>query len=259
MRRPRFDLIEVAGMLLLAVVATNHLQGYFSPGGGRGPHMIEGDLIADLQTRFGQELYSQGPEEWLIRDFFNDRRSGVFLDVGAFDPVNYSNTYRLEHDFGWTGIAIDALKAFAPQYAEKRPNSRFFTAFVGETDTGEATLHVDPALAIVASGDPAFAKEFTNKAVPIQVPRRTLDSILHEAGVTKVDFVSLDIELGEPAALRGFTFSEHQPELLCIEAHAKTRQAILDIMAGAGYVVVGKYLRVDNANLYFTPLRASAH
>ena len=66
--------------------------------------MIEGDLLRELQTRFGHELYSQGPEERLIRDFFNDRRNGVFLDVGAFHPVNFSNSYRLERDFGYRKV-----------------------------------------------------------------------------------------------------------------------------------------------------------
>jgi FkbM family methyltransferase len=254
--RLRFDVVEVAGILLIAVVATTFLQQQLQPR-QRGPHMIEGNLLGELQTRFGHELYSQGPEEWLIRDFFNDRRNGVFVDVGAFHPVNFSNSYRLERDLGWTGIAIDALKEFAKPFAELRPHSRFFTAFVGETDTGEATLHVDPDIALVASGDPAFTAEFTSKAVAIQVRRRTLDSILREAGVTKVDFVSLDIELGEPEALKGFSLADHQPELLCIEAHRKSRQAILDIMTRAGYVVVGRYLRIDEANLYFTPLRSA--
>jgi FkbM family methyltransferase len=253
MKRIRFDIIEVAGILLLAVMATSSLQRHSRPAGG--PHMIEGDLLADLQTRFGSERYSQGPEEWLIRDFFNDRRNGVFLDVGAFHPVTFSNSYRLERDLGWTGVAIDALKQFAKPYAEMRPKSRFFTAFVGDSDAGEATLHVDPEATLVASGDAAFTAEFTSKAIPIQVRRRTLDSILREAGVTKVDFVSLDIDLGEPAALKGFSLADHQPELLCIEAHAKSRQAILDIMTRAGYVVVGRYLRVDVANLYFSRLR----
>ncbi|MBK5296201.1 MAG: FkbM family methyltransferase [Vicinamibacteria bacterium] len=158
--------------------------------------------------------------------------------------MKYSNSYRLERDLGWSGVAVDALEQFA------KP-------FVGDSDHGEATLHVDPEQALISSGDEGFTATFTSKAVPIQVRRRTLDSILREAGIQKVDFVSLDIELGEPAAPRAFNLAYYKPELLCIEAHAKSRQAILDIMARAGYVVVGRYLRVDEPNIYFMPLRPS--
>jgi FkbM family methyltransferase len=257
MKRLSFDWIETAGLVFMAIVATMALMPRPAPITVE-PRIDEGELLSKLEHRFGKEKYSQGPEEWLIRDFFNDRRDGVFVDVGAFHPVNWSNTYRLERDLGWHGVAIDALQEFAKPYAALRPKSRFFTAFVGDADEGEATLHVDPEQAAVASADPSFTSTFTNKAVPRQVARRTIDSILREAGIGKVDFVSMDIELGEPDALKAFNLAGHRPDLLCIEGHPKTRQAILDALASAGYVVVGRYLRVDQANLYFTP-RAAAH
>jgi FkbM family methyltransferase len=255
MRRLRFDAIELAGLVAFAVVATVTLMPARPNRVSVAPLMAEGELLNQLEARFGREKYSHGPEEWLIRDFFNDRRDGVFVDVGAFHPVNMSNTYRLERDFGWRGMAIDALAEFSSGYAKSRPRSKFVLAFVGDVDQGEATLHVDPDQAVVASSDQAFTAKFTSKAVPRQVPRRTLDSILAEAGIEKVDFVSMDIELGEPDALKAFDLARHRPDLLCIEAHVKTRQAIIDALAAAGYVIVGRYLRVDETNLYFTPKR----
>jgi hypothetical protein len=65
--------------------------------------------------------------------------------------------------------------------------------------------------------------------------------------------MSMDIELSEPQALAGFSISRYKPSLVCIEAHAPVRQAILNYFASAGYVVVGKYLRYDVENLYFAP------
>jgi FkbM family methyltransferase len=248
----RLSRLEVAALAaLLAAVAIVAAARY--PWPRNGPTVVEDDLIESLRVRFAPP-HSQGPEEWLIRDFFNDRRGGTFLDVGAFDPIRYSNTYTLEHDLGWRGIAIDAIAEFAPRYASTRPGARFVAAFVGDQDGGLATLFLDPDSALVASGDQSFTARFTSKAAPRQVPRRTLDSILREQGVTKVDFVSLDIELGEPAALAAFDLATYRPELLCIEAHGQTRQAVLNHLARAGYVVVGRYLRADPVNLYFTPL-----
>jgi FkbM family methyltransferase len=257
MKRLRLSWLEVVAAIV-ALVAIVIVVLANMPAPKRGPAVVEDDLIEALRVRYGH-LYSQGPEEWLVRDFFGDRRGGTFLDVGAFDPIRYSNTYRLEHDFGWQGIAIDAIVEFAPRYTETRPRTRFVAAFVGDQDGGEATLYLDPESALVASGDPSFTARFTKKAAPRQVPRRTLDSILQEHRIDKVDFVSLDIELGEPAALAQFDLRRYRPALLCIEAHAQTRQQVLNHMARAGYVVVGRYLRADAANLYFTPLDADVH
>src|SRR5262245_52441129 len=42
-----------------------------------------------------KKLYSQHDEEVIIRDFFQDRREGFFLDVGCAGPRKDSNTYYL--------------------------------------------------------------------------------------------------------------------------------------------------------------------
>ena len=65
----------------------------------------------------------------------------------------------------------------------------------------------------------------------------------------------MDIELHEPQALAGFDLKRFRPQLVCIEAHPEVRQAILDYFTVGGYVVVGKYLRADPQNLWFTPVQ----
>jgi FkbM family methyltransferase len=247
----RLSPVEVVLVVGLAVLATLVLTRD-APGHG-GPTLVEDDLPRKLEQRYGKDHVSMGIEEWFIRDFLGDVRDGVFVDVGAWDPTKGSNTYRLERDFGWSGLAVDAIGEFAPKYKVLRPKSRFVTAFVGDQNSGTATLHVPDEISAVASGSESFVHNFTGKSLPRQVPRRTLNSLLDEAGITRFDFLSMDIELGEPAALRGFDIERYRPRLVCIEAHGETRQAILDYFAEYGYVLVGKYLPHDRVNLYFKP------
>jgi len=87
-----------------------------------------------------------------------------------------------------------------------------------------------------------------------EVPTIRLDDLLTREGVNKVDFLTIDIELAEPKALAGFDLMRFRPDLVCIEAHLPVRQTILDYFTRRGYVVVGRYLRADDHNLYFTPL-----
>ena len=88
----------------------------------------------------------------------------------------------------------------------------------------------------------------------MQVPTDTLDHILDAAGLHTIDFLSMDIEHAEPRALAGFTIERYSPALVCIEAHAPVRQAILNYFAEHGYVLIGKYWQVDLLNMYFAPL-----
>jgi hypothetical protein len=255
-RNRQFDLQEVVLILTFAVLVTAAAVWNRAPRNTTAaPTVLEGDVLASLERRFGPARHSQGPEEWIVREFFDDMKSGVFVDVGAYRAIEWSNTAGLESELHWSGVAIDAIEEFGVEYVRDRPKTRFITAFVTDTDSGTSTIFFDPKEAAVSSSDPTFTRLFTGEAKPRQVRNRTLDSILADAGIVKTDYMSMDIELGEPAALHGLSIERFRPRLACVEAHAKTRQPIIDYFVRHGYTVVGRYLRIDAANLYFTPLQ----
>jgi FkbM family methyltransferase len=72
----------------------------------------------------------------------------------------------------------------------------------------------------------------------VKVPAITLDDLLAREKVTKIDFLSMDIEEGEPAALAGFDIGKYAPELVCIEIHEHVGDKIAAYMSAHGYVVV---------------------
>ena len=196
----------------------------------------------ELQTfkRFGPGRSSRFFEEWFIRDYFGDRRDGIFLDVGASHYRDDSNTYYLEKALGWSGIAVDALAEFGADYRTHRPRTRFVAMFAADNS-------------VVSSANQQFAERHGKGVQAREVPSTTLDAMLDEAGIKRLDFMSMDIELSEPKALAGFDIERFRPALVCIEAHPEVRQQILDYFAAHGYVIVGKYLRADPHNLYFAP------
>lgn len=192
-------------------------------------------------------------EEWFIRHYFQDRRDGVFLDVGANHYRDENNTYYLETELGWSGIAIDAQSEFASGYAEHRPRTTFVAMFASDVADATVTFFVPPTNKLVASSGFSLTVREGAPGLPRKVPTTTLNAVLDEAGITRVDFVSMDIELAEPQALAGFDILRFKPALVCIEAHSEVRQQILDYFAEHRYVVVGDYVRVDPHNLYFRP------
>lgn len=54
-------------------------------------------------------IYSEHNEQLIIEEFFQGRL-GNFLDIGAFDGVNFSNTLRLL-ELGWQGILVEPAPA----------------------------------------------------------------------------------------------------------------------------------------------------
>jgi FkbM family methyltransferase len=252
--RPKLNAIELAlfaglvavlGYMVGAYRTTESLRPYLSPGTAE---------LQQIAEKYSGPRNSLNGEEWIVRDYFSDRRSGVFVDVGANHYRDHSNTYYLETQLGWSGVAIEPQSKFAADYALHRPLTRFVPLFVSDTSDQQATLYV-PSDDRVASADRWFAEELSGGSIDSMATKTaTLDDILTASGIRNIDFLSMDIELHEPQALRGFSIERFQPRLVCIEAHAAVRQQILDYFARHQYVVVGKYLRGDGANLWFAPL-----
>lgn len=201
-----------------------------------------------------QALYSQSREELVIRDFFGDRRDGVYLDVGCAWAEQYSNTFYLEKHLGWTGIGVDALPDYAEGWASKRPRSRFFNFLVTDhSETQEPFYRADlkgisqvqgPVLG--PAGDEIPSEEIT-------VPTITLTELLDQNGIEQLDLMNLDIEGHEPMALAGFDIDRFKPTLVCVEAKPKNRDFLRKYFADHGYEQLERYLEHDQVNYYFSP------
>ncbi len=200
-------------------------------------------------------LYSHANEEIVIRDFFQDRRDGFFLDVGCGHPIQDSNTYYLETRLSWTGIGVDALPELARKWKRNRPASRFFNFIVTDHEApGESFYRAEPRVKDISSiwrptKGPGFDRVESEE---IRVPATTLTRLLERSGVSRIDLLSMDIELAEPLALAGFDIDRFQPELACIEAKPLTRVRILQYFASHSYRRIDRYLAYDVMNYYFT-------
>lgn len=205
--------------------------------------------------------WSQHNEEIVIRDFFEDRRDGFFVDVGAARARKMSTTYYLEKELGWRGLAIDAQDRWRAGYEEHRPNTKFLHVLVTD-EPGEETFYRakdKPTLSSIEERRAAKGGEYE----AVKMRANTLDRLLDAEGVEKIDFLSMDIEDAEPAALAGFDIQRFAPELVCIEAHAPVREAILAYFTEHGYARIEVYRKYDRTkyhhkgigelNWYFAP------
>ncbi|MEO7272861.1 MAG: FkbM family methyltransferase [Vicinamibacterales bacterium] len=252
-----------AGVLLAATIAGCSGASLANPpaaaaSGDNGSAAMSRTELAAFKDKYGPDHYSEREEEWLIRDYFQDRREGVFVDVGANHYRSASKTYYLESKLGWSGLAIEPQREFADEYRQYRPKTTFLPFFVSDQSNQTARLYLRGRKDQVASSNEAFVQSFGGAKEVRDVPTMTLDDILASEGISKIDFLSIDIELHEPQALRGFHLERYQPSLVCVEGLLPVRQQILDYFAAHGYVLVAKYMWVDLENLYFEPLSARA-
>jgi FkbM family methyltransferase len=230
----------VAALLLLTLSACRH----------RAP--------ANILTA-GTKLYSQHDEELLIRHFFNDERGGVFLDVGCWDWKEGSTTLYLEERLGWSGLAVDAQAEVREGYEKHRPRTKFFNFIVTDRAEGMGELFVAGQ---ISSINEDHVEQFPGaqwyQTAPLVVPTTTLNDLLAQNGVQRIDLLSMDIEGAEPKALAGFDIQKYTPRLVVIESSPHVQEPILQYFATHGYERIDDYLTYDAVNWYFRPARAAA-
>lgn len=150
--------------------------------------------------------------------FFNHSRSGFFVEVGANDPHDGSQTWLLEQN-GWRGLLVEPNGQLVPRLKQLRPASRVFQVACSSPDkTGFADLHVpDGCLHSFATLEQHLEDSTVEYSRRERVELRTLDALLAETGNPAIDFVSIDTEGTELDVLHGFNLQQHHPRLVLIE------------------------------------------
>ena len=151
-----------------------------------------------------------------VWQYFGQRAQGIFVDVGANHPTEQSQTWFLELK-GWSGVLIEPNSRLCQLLRAQRPASKTVqAACCAPEQVGEADLHIGSSDAHSAI-NPQF--DHALKGESERVKMRTLDSILAEAGISTVDFLSVDVEGMEIDVLKGCTLPKFQPRLMLIEDH----------------------------------------
>lgn len=197
-----------------------------------------------------QAIFPPDVEDSLKEEFFDGKRDGFFVDVGANDPKNGSQSWRLEQ-LGWRGVVVEPQPRLAQRHKEQRSAAVFACVCSSPQNAGK-TLPFQVS-GIHSSLDLNFFVAGMRKQEIIEVPARTLDDILEEAKAPRpVDFLSIDVESHEIEVLDGATLTRWQPRLILIEDLAFNTR-LHRYLRSRGY----KWIRRTGLNGWYVP--DSAH
>lgn len=157
---------------------------------------------------------------------------GFFIEAGANDGFSQSNTYYFEKFLNWSGILIEPIPELYKKCIFERPNSQVINCALVSEDYPKDTIALmySNLMSLVKGARKNNLEDFNhvNKGLDIQalkstyeidVPAKTLTSVLKDCAVGKIDLFSLDVEGYELDVLRGFDMLIYRPKYILVEVN----------------------------------------
>lgn len=164
-----------------------------------------------------------------------EAKSSTFIEFGANDGVQQSNTYVLERDHGWRGVLVESVPRVAAECARNRPLAHVVCGAVSTPESAGHVLGFEDRDLMTAEG----AGPHLSVAV-------TVSSLIDDLLDGPPGLLVIDVEGFELAALAGLDLERHRPEHLLIET------ATPDAVSGLLGERYGRPLALSHHDYLFT-------
>lgn len=195
--------------------------------------------------------YSQNHEDILLWRALKHVDAGVYVDVGANDPVDDSVT-KLFYDQGWRGINIEPDKKYFSLLEKDRPFDVNLNC--AASAHGEDLMFFDTSIRGLSTSLKEVGDEYVKKGLAKErkVKSFRLESILDQNKCETIHFLKIDVEGAEADVLKGANFDKYRPWILIVEAvHPITQDPTYceweSLVLASGY----QYAFFDGLNRYY--------
>jgi len=190
-------------------------------------------LIPKSKSQLRQDLF--------VISELNFKENGFFVEFGATNGVELSNTYLLEIAFGWTGILAEPAKVWSKALASNRPNAKIENLCVWKDS--KIFLEFNETKIPEISTIDIFSKNDSNgslrkKGKNYKVETISLQDLLKKHSTPNhIDYLSIDTEGSEFEILNSFDFNEYSFGVItCEHNYSDAREKIHKLLTSHGYV-----------------------
>ncbi len=166
--------------------------------------------------------FSQHGEDVTLDKLLSFSRSGFYVDVGAADPIRFSNSYRF-YKKGWSGILVEPNPGRIDRLKTIRPRDTVLNIGVSTTNGGLPFFFFDPpnvstfsdrGKEVNVSNGYRYVKTEIIQTISL---REILDQNYRDE-LGRIDFLSVDTEGFDMDVLRSNDWSKYRPRYVLVES-----------------------------------------
>ena len=181
--------------------------------------------IWDCEKSFfwNEKYLSQAGQDKIIKErFFKNKKTGFFIEIGAYDGIEGSNCYHFEKFLKWDGIAIEPSNIQFKKLKKNRKCKLFNKAISDEIKEVEF-IEVTEGLTQMSGINEKYYKknfDFISNNEKSKIQNYNLKTITFEQVVSQgidIDYLSIDIEGGEMDLLKSINFNNNNIKIISIE------------------------------------------
>lgn len=201
------------------------------------------------------KYYSQyKQDQFLNENFFKNKKNGIFVDIGAYDGIEGSNSYFFEKHLEWKGLCVEPIPSvfnkliknrncFCEQVAAWKENEiKKFKIIEGYSEmlSGLIDSYEDEHKKRIDSEIEAF----NQKSIEIEIQCIDINLLLLKYNLYNIDFLSIDIEGSEIEILKKLDFSKFKIEYISVENNYNNSE-IREILKKANFELIDR-LNIDD-------------
>jgi FkbM family methyltransferase len=195
----------------------------------------------------------------LDQQIFKEKSNGVFVEVGALDGFGASNTWFFEMERNWSGLLIEPNPVeFNKRNQHPRPNSIFENCAISDVEMDINFLSIEGPCNVLSgimefyntqhlerinrelemySNHPEGHELYSRKEqIPMKAVR--LESLFNKHNITKIDFISIDVEGAELQVLNSINFDKVDISVFMIENNYGLEKET-EFLSSKGYKLLG--------------------
>lgn len=192
--------------------------------------------ISKIMQYFSQS-YSQLRQDLFVLNQLKFKKNAFFVEFGATNGINLSNTYLLEKKFNWNGILVEPAKVYHKELTNNR--NCFIEKKLVWKNSGSKLIFIEASNNELSTIKEYFKFDFhvRKKDKQYTVDTISLNDLLKKYNAPDIiDYLSIDTEGTEFDILNNFNFNSYKFRVItCEHNYSSNRDKIFSLLSSNGY------------------------